>query len=279
MDIEHLNKTQIVMLALLVSFVSSIATGIVTVSLVSQAPAGVTQTINRIVERTVEKVVTEPSKAIAAVAVSAGVSPQPTASVEKTVVVKEDDLAANSISTIQKSIVKIVEKGAPESAFYARGIIVTKEGVIVSDRSSIDPNLGSEAIFPNGERFPVTARASGAGTSIMVLDPSFVGTSTPDFTPAPLTDISKIRLGQAVIRIGGKGRDAVSTGVVSSLPDTSENADNLIETNVAATVPGSVLITIFGEVVGMTTGDSLASGNGFYTSAKAITQALSAKAK
>ena len=38
MDLEHLNKTQIILLTLLVSFVTSIATGIVTVSLLAQAP-------------------------------------------------------------------------------------------------------------------------------------------------------------------------------------------------------------------------------------------------
>jgi hypothetical protein len=274
MDIEHLNKTQIVMLALLVSFVSSIATGIVTVSLVSQAPEGVTQTINRIVERTVEKVVTEPGKAIAAAA--SGSIP---ASTEKTVVVKEDDLAANSISQIQKSIVKIVEKGAPESAFYARGIIVDALGLIATDRSIVDPNLGSEAIFPNGDRVTITARTPASGSSVLLFEPSFIGTSTPKFAVAPLADISKLKLGQAVIRIGGKTKDAVSTGVISSLPDTSSTSDHLIETNVNATVPGGVLITLFGDVVGITTGTSLGAGGVFYTSASEIASALSAKTK
>ena len=54
---EDLNKNQIILLTLLVSFITSIATGIVTVSLFEQAPQGVTRTINRVVERTVERVV------------------------------------------------------------------------------------------------------------------------------------------------------------------------------------------------------------------------------
>lgn len=49
---EELNKTQLILLALLVSFVTSIATGIVTVTLMDQAPQGVTQTINRVVKKT-----------------------------------------------------------------------------------------------------------------------------------------------------------------------------------------------------------------------------------
>ncbi len=56
MAVEDLNKNQIILLTLLVSFVTSIATGIVTVTLIDQAPAPVAQTINQIVERTIERV-------------------------------------------------------------------------------------------------------------------------------------------------------------------------------------------------------------------------------
>src|SRR4051812_13998627 len=56
---EDLTKQQVVLLTLLVSFVTSMATGIITVSLMDQAPAGVTQIINRVVEHTIERVASE----------------------------------------------------------------------------------------------------------------------------------------------------------------------------------------------------------------------------
>ncbi len=58
MDIKELNKTQLILLSLLITFVVSIATGIVTVSLMQQMPKSVPQTINNVIQRTIEKVTT-----------------------------------------------------------------------------------------------------------------------------------------------------------------------------------------------------------------------------
>lgn len=58
MDIKELNKKQLILLTLLITFVVSIATGIVTVSLMNQAPKSVPQTINNVIQRTIEKVST-----------------------------------------------------------------------------------------------------------------------------------------------------------------------------------------------------------------------------
>ncbi len=56
MDIQELTKTQLILLAVLLSFVTSIATGITTVTLMQQAPSSVTVPITRIVRETVEKI-------------------------------------------------------------------------------------------------------------------------------------------------------------------------------------------------------------------------------
>ncbi len=58
MDIKELNKTQLILLSLLITFIVSIATGIVTVSLMQQMPKSVPKTINNIIQRTIEKVTT-----------------------------------------------------------------------------------------------------------------------------------------------------------------------------------------------------------------------------
>lgn len=59
MDVKDLNKSQLILLAILLSFVISIATGITTVTLMEQAPSSITIPITRVVRETVEKVAPE----------------------------------------------------------------------------------------------------------------------------------------------------------------------------------------------------------------------------
>ncbi len=58
MDVQELDKKQLILLTLLITFVVSIATGIITVSLMNQMPKSVPQTINNVIQRTIEKVTT-----------------------------------------------------------------------------------------------------------------------------------------------------------------------------------------------------------------------------
>lgn len=244
MDLEKLTKHQIVLLALLVSFVTSIATGIVTVSLMDQAPTSVVRTVNQIVERTVEKVAPTPSNSAAV------------AAVEKTVVVKDDDLAAQSIAKVQGAIVRIAAKGG--DLLLTRGVIIAADGAALVDRGSLGGFEAFEAILPGGERVTAKVRAAATSSPVALMDIA-VGTSTA-FAPAALADASKLRLGQSVIRIGGTGADTVGTGVIARLPSLgSDDAHgDLIEASVPSATPGSVLMTIFGEVIGIVTSDSLA---------------------
>lgn len=61
MDIKDLNKSQLILLAILLSFVTSIATGITTVTLMQQAPSSITVPVTRIIRETVEKIVPSPA--------------------------------------------------------------------------------------------------------------------------------------------------------------------------------------------------------------------------
>jgi len=241
MDLEKLTKHQIVLLTLLVSFVTSIATGIVTVALMDQAPTSVVRTVNQIVERTVEKVVPDTSGVAAAVVTK-----------EKTVIVKDDDLAAQSIAKMQKAIVRIAAKGG--DLLLTRGVLISQDGVALVDRGSLGGAEAYEAILPDGERVVAKLRAGSASSSIAVMD---IAVGTSSVAAAAIADASKLQLGQSVIRIGGTGADTVGTGVIARMP-SPETHSYLIEASVTSATPGSVLMTLFGEIIGIVTTDSLA---------------------
>lgn len=251
MNLEQLTKHQIILLTLLVSFVTSIATGIVTVSLMNQAPPSVSHTINEIVQRTVETI-TAPA--------AAGGAPT-----TNTVVVQDDSLVAQSIATMQKSIVRIVAKGS--DTLIARGVIVSASGTVLSDKTSLDASGASlfEAILPDDSRLPLTVAPGAASSSIAVAQIA-LGTSTEVLVPASLAVQSKLALGQSVVRIGGVGPDTVDEGVIATLPsETPGDTDPVIQTTVSSMVPGSLVMTIFGQIIGITTGDSQGMGNDFYS--------------
>lgn len=91
MDLKDLNNYQLVLLTLLVSFVTSIATGIITVYLLQQSPT-VSSVINQVIQRTVEKVAPESTTVTTA--------PQ-------VVFVKEGDLVPVVADKIKKALVSV----------------------------------------------------------------------------------------------------------------------------------------------------------------------------
>ncbi len=249
MDLEQLTKHQILLLTLLVSFVTSMATGIVTVALMDQAPEGVTRVINQIVERTVETVT--PSTQGAAVVTT-----------EKTVVVKQDDLIVSSIAAVQKSVVRIVASGGNQ--LITRGVVIDSKGTAATDSKALAASGAEkfEAILFSGERVPLTVRAGTATTSAIAIVDLAVGTST-GFAPAAFADSAKLTLGQSIMRIGGVGSDIVGEGVIAAL--ASDDDPDVIQASVSSATPGSVLLTIFGEVIGIATLDTIAAGGDGYT--------------
>lgn len=74
MDIKDLTKTQLILLAVLLSFVTSIATGITTVTLMQQAPSSVTVPLTQIVRETVDKVAPNTAAKINTIATTSALS-------------------------------------------------------------------------------------------------------------------------------------------------------------------------------------------------------------
>ncbi len=249
MDLEQLNKHQIILLTLLVSFMTSIATGIVTVSLMNQAPPQISRTINQVVEQTVEKVVP--------VASSSNMT------IEKTVI-SNSDLVTQSIASARKGIIRITAHGG--DTLIARGIIINANGTAITDRAALDASGATsfDAILSSGQRVSLSVPSAEGSSAVGVVTVT-VGTST-GFAPVSLASVSTLNLGEGVIRISGIGDDTVDEGVIAMIPQNSSGSSpTMIEATVSSSIPGSVLLTLSGNIIGISTTASEAQGNTFYS--------------
>ncbi|MFA6523926.1 MAG: hypothetical protein WC264_01270 [Candidatus Paceibacterota bacterium] len=119
MDLKELNKSQLILLAILLSFVTSIATGITTVTLMQQAPSSVTVPINRIIRQTVEKIV-------------------PVDTVSNNQILSEDQKKLlEELKAIKPLTVSLFLKGEKEDKILGTGLFLGDNKVVIA--SLIEP--------------------------------------------------------------------------------------------------------------------------------------------
>lgn len=222
MDLEELNKTQIILLTLLVSFVTSMATGITTVSLMEQAPPALTQTVQRVVERTVERVVPADT----------GVAPE-VVTRERTVVVREADAVADAFARVEKTLYSIETK---DGAFRAWGVGIGSD-VIFADGAS---SAGEVLVFKNGDKSMEGVVRAEQGVLKVALTSVI---SAPILSTLP-------RLGSTIVIVAPKKEFALATGLVSSMTDHSFTIS-------ADHSRGSFLIDTTGNLVGLSKGETI----------------------
>jgi hypothetical protein len=253
MDIEQLNKSQIVLLTLLVSFVTSIATGIVTVSLMEQAPPTIAQTVNRVIERTVETVT--PST----------VSGQTAATVvtqEKTIVVKETDLMSQAVQKVSPSIVRIYNNSEDNPVFLGIGVVLDTKGSVVTDSDAL-ANSDYTVAMPDGTRVRMFVNGRDEDNGFAFLQPATSTEAAPIWKPAAIASDRSV-LGSTVVGIAGKSIVRILPGVVTAML-----ADTVIDTNIPSEsiLPGSIIINMDGNVIGVSTGAARASSSSGFVSA------------
>ncbi len=261
MDIEHLSKSQIVLLTLFVSFVTSIATGIVTVSLMDQAPPIVAQTVNRVIERTVETVSAAPTGQAAATVVTQ----------EKTVIVKESELVAQAVEKVTPSLVRLYTSSESDAAFLGLGIVLDANGTIATDSSALDERAEATLTLSDSTRIRAFVTKKDKDTGLSFLRPA---TSTeikaPVWTPIKIAAERPV-LGATTVALSGKTIPRISNGLVTALMQSDGGL--VVDTNIAdaSILNGSPLIDTGGNLLGVSTGVSRTSSpSGFLTASVLI---------
>ncbi len=267
MDLEKLTTSQVVLLTLLVSFVTSIATGIVTVALMEQAPPAVTQTVNRVVERTIEKVSPEAQTATAATV------QQP---------MRESDIFAKAVQTIAPSVVRLYAPGKDATGndmrvFVGHALVMDASGVLIADAGTPDGDGKLTALRSDGVEVPVVVIARPTGANMIRLQAATtVGEKKESITWVPLTlATTKPVLGRSVIAISGYTSTRVARGIITGISDAKDHTQGFVETDIPADsfAAGSPLIDTNGAVIAVATRESrTAQTGGFLATSDIVLQ-------
>lgn len=238
---EDLTKHQLILITLLITFVTSIATGIITFTLLSEAPVEVTQTINRVVEKTIERVVPEEGK------------PE---KVVTTVVVNEEDRVLDTIAKNEKSIVRIKTNGADGSEVVSGiGIVVSASGVVVTDLRGYNVASNFSISFFDGRSYPAGKVFIDNEKGLVFLKTNLPQNESPKYTfyPATFGDSDDLKIGQTLVAISGRDSNAASIGRVFQLVFSADKktVDSIVsDIKISKSHFGSPALNLSGEVVG-----------------------------
>lgn len=244
MNIEELSKSQLVLLTILVNFVMSIATGILTVSLLDHAPAIVTQTVNRVVEHTIETVA-------AAAPISIIQAPAPS---------NQDLVTAAIGASASRAIAVYVAETGTSTPAVSTGTYLPKARVVVTAAQDILPK---EALieFTDGSFVPASLARQGKGIAIYGFADAAV---LPKASSPALIAMGDLKLGETALTLGADG--SASTGIVSRVSERG------IYTTLPDIGTGSAVVDLSGNLIGISAGGT----PGFLIGTNAITAVLTA---
>lgn len=242
---EDLTKQQLILLTLLITFITSIGTGIITFTLLQEAPVEVTQTINRVVEKTIERVVpAEPGK------------PE---KVVTTVVVNEEDRVLEAISKNEKSIVRLKTLGIDGTEIVSGlGLVVSTDGVVVYDLSNYNNTSSYNILFHDGKTYPTGKVYLDKVNGLIFMQTTIPKNDTSKyvFYPAVFGDSDVLKIGQTLVAVSGRESNAVSIGRIRQLSfgaDKKTVANIISDIAILKSYAGSPILNLSGEVIGLET--------------------------
>lgn len=239
MDIKDLNNSQMILLTLLVSFVTSIATGIVTVTLLDEAPAPISRTINRVVERTIEKVV--PSESV-------------NTKVD-TIIIKEEDLVVEAFNRGAKALVRIYDGDKPDeiddNKFIGIGTTISEDGKVIVNSDFVSKE-GSFVAKTDTGNYKIAFTSTQNALTLMRLDlPVNESGSQDKASYVNYSDTTELKVGQTVLAITNDP-ESVAPGIVTGIVSGNENtsATITISSVISNKYMGSPILNTDAEIVG-----------------------------
>lgn len=222
MDIEDLSKSQLLLLTILVNFVVSIATGVLTVSLLDQAPTTVTQTVNRIVDHTIETVTTQ-------VPVASEGDGAPTT----------EELLTSAIAGAASRSVTVIRAG---DARGVAGVYLPASHTVATVSSSLPGHV--VIAFPDG----TTAEADRIGEDGLLKLYAFPeGATLPGATGTALVSSADVKAGQTAIALDASL--AAVTGIVAKSGAAG------ISASLPGVPEGAAVVNLSGSIIGIVAGD------------------------
>lgn len=226
MDIEELSKSQLILLTILVNFVTSVATGILTVSLLDSAPPVVTQTINRVVERTIETV---------AAAAPAAIIQAPAPSNQELVTAAIGATAARAVALYA------AETGTSTPALTVGTYLPKARAVATAALDVLPKEVLVE--FTNGSYAAASLAHEGKGIAIYGFADDAV---LPKMTSPVLVNTNDLKLGETVLALGADG--FASTGIIARVSNKG------VHTTLPDIGAGSAAVNLSGNLVGIAAG-------------------------
>ena len=227
MDIEDLSKSQLLLLTLMTNFVVAIATSILTVSLLDESPQTVTQTVNRIVDHTIETIATpiQIANPIRPVATT------PTAP-------SSEQLLTGALGEALSRTVLIYRRSTTTPAI-AYGTYLSASGAVVTANTQ---GLPKEALIEFSDGSVMDASISKSNDTL-VLYGFADGVALPKTPAAGLPAAGELKQGQTIAALT---KDlAAITGIVSRVDGMR------IETNLATLPSGAGAVNLAGDVIGI----------------------------
>ncbi len=233
MDIKDLNKSQLILLAILLSFITSIATGITTVTLMQQAPTSVTTPINNVVRQTIEKIQQVEGK-----------------TTTQTVVVKEEDLVVDAIAKNRDAVFTLTKEGydldGNKIEIPAGSAFAVLANIVVAD-ARLAPDKEVYYLKNNSGKYKAEFISTDKGgfTLIKIGEP-LDAKQVLVYTTRTQGELSDMKVGQKVIILGS----SISTSIY-------EGGDSL-SFEVPKSGAGGMVLNLDGEVIGIAlSGDSV----------------------